>query len=141
MINKNNIVTTPTDTPKQAGKKLLRQIQEEKTNSYKRNVMHGYFQKTIELDQNIDKKKSQKCLQDKYVTSHFTAYACAVEEQETTTKNLINKRQDDERKTSTFSNKCRLYKTNIEDITHMDILQTDKFANRPILQTKPLLNF
>ena len=34
LINKNNVVTTPTDTPKQAGKKLLRRIQEEKIQTH-----------------------------------------------------------------------------------------------------------
>ena len=119
LISKNNVVATPTDTTKQARKKLLRRIQEEKSNSYKRKVMHGYFRKTIELDQNIDKKESQQWLQDKYLTSHFTAYACAVEEQEIATKYLNNKRHRDEGKTPSISNKCRLCKTNIEDITHI----------------------
>ena len=40
--------------------------------------MHQYFRKTIKLDQNIDKNESQQWLQDKYLTSHFTAYAFAV---------------------------------------------------------------
>ena len=34
-LNKNNVVASVTDTPKQTGKKLLRQLQEEKTKSYK----------------------------------------------------------------------------------------------------------
>ena len=75
--------------------------------------MHGYFQKTTELDLNIDKKGSQQWLQNKYSTSCFTAYACAVEEQSIATKYLINKRQRDEGKTPTISNKCRLCKTKI----------------------------
>ena len=66
--NKNNIVTAPIDTPKQAGKKLLRRFQEEESNSYKRKMMHRYFRKTIELGQNIDKKESQQWLQDKHLT-------------------------------------------------------------------------
>ena len=44
---------------------------------------------------------------------------CAVEEQKIATKYLIKKRQGDEGKTPNISNKCRLYKTNIEDITHI----------------------
>ena len=56
-------------------------------------------------------------MQDKYLTSHVTAYTCAVEEQEIGTKYFINKRQSNEGKTPTISNKCRLCKTNIEDIT------------------------
>ena len=59
LINKNNVVTTPTDTPKQTEKKLLRRIQEENSNSHKWKVMRGYFRKTIEIDQNVDKKESQ----------------------------------------------------------------------------------
>ena len=113
LINKNSVVTTPTDTTKQVGKKLLLRIQEEKSSSYKRKAMHGYFREVIGLDQNINKKEIQQWLQDKYVTSHFTAYACTV------TKYLINKRQRNEGKTPTISNKCRLCKTNIEDITHI----------------------
>ena len=52
------------------------------------NVMYGYFQKTIELDQ----KENQQWLQDKYLTSHFRAYTCIVEEQEIATRYLINKK-------------------------------------------------
>ena len=58
-------------------------------------------------------------MQDKYLTSHFTSYVCAVKEQEIATKYLINKRQCDEGKTPTISNKCRLSKTSIKDITHI----------------------
>ena len=84
-----------------------------------RRRVNQYFRKKTELDQNIDKKESQQCLQDKYLASHFTVYAYAAEEQEIATKYLINKRQRDEGKTPTISNKCRLCKTNIEDITHI----------------------
>ena len=59
-------------------------------------------------------------MQGKYLTSHFIAYACAIEEQKIATKYLINKRQRDEGKTPTISNECRLCKKNIEDIiTHI----------------------
>ena len=119
LLNKNNVVASVTDTPKQTGKKLLRQLQEEKTKSYKEKMMHGYFRKTIEQNENIDHKESQQWLQDKYLTSHFVAYACAIEEQEIATKYLLNKRQRDEGKTPTINNKCRLCKTNVEDITHI----------------------
>ena len=42
-----------------------------------------------------------------------------MEEQEIATEYLLNKRQRDEGKTPTINNKCRLCKTNIEDITHI----------------------
>ena len=57
-----------------------------------------------ELDQNINKKESQQWLHDKYLTSHFKAYTCAVKEQKIATKCLINQRQRDNGKTLTISN-------------------------------------
>ena len=44
------------------------------------------------------------------LTSHFTAYACAIEGQEIATKYLINKRQRSEGKTPTISTKYILCK-------------------------------
>lgn len=90
-------------------------------------MIHRYFRKTIKLDLNINKKESQQWVQDKHLTSHFTAYVCAVEEQAIATKYLINKRQLDEGKPPTISNKYRLCKTNIKDITYIFILYYVKF--------------
>ena len=119
LLSKSNVIASVTDTPKQTGKKLLRQLQEEKTKSYKEKMMHCYFRKTIEENKNMDHKESQQWLQDKYLTSHFVAYACAIQEQEIATKYLLSKRQHDEGKTPTINNKCRLCKTNVEDFTHI----------------------
>ena len=92
-MSNNNITSTPEETSKITGRKLLRQSQEKNSISYKRKAMHGYFQKVIDRDEDIDKQYSQQWLQDKHLTSDFAAYACAIQEQEVTTKYLINKRQ------------------------------------------------
>ena len=42
--------------------------------------MHGHFQKIIDINENIVKQHSQQWLQDKYLTSHFAAYACAIQD-------------------------------------------------------------
>jgi len=44
LLNRNEINTTPEETPKIASKKLLRKAQEKKAEKYKEKVMHGYIQ-------------------------------------------------------------------------------------------------
>ena len=73
----------------------------------------------IEREEGIDKQHSQQRLQDKYLTSNFAAYACAIQEQEIAAKYLINKRQRDSGSTSTVTSRCHLCKSNFEDITHV----------------------
>ena len=119
LMSNNNITITPDEKPRVTGRKLLRQIQEKSSISYRQKVMHGYVQKMIERDEGIDKQTSQQWLQNKYLTSNFAAYACAIQEQEISTKYLINKRQRDSGVQPTVNNRCRLCKSNIEDITHV----------------------
>ena len=56
---------------------------------------------------------------DKYLTSTFVAYAYTIQEQEIATKYLINKRQRDFGSLPTVTSRCRLCKSNIEDVTHI----------------------
>ena len=81
--------------------------------------MHGYFQKIIDRDEGIDKQDRQKWLQGNYLTSNFAAFACAIPEQEITTKYLINKRQRDSGSLPAVNNRCHLCKSNVEDVTHV----------------------
>ena len=119
LMNNHNIARTPGETPKENARKVLRKIQEKKSANYKQKAMHGYYQRTIDKDEDIDKQYSQQWLQDKYITSHFAAYACAIQDQEIATKYLINKRQRDSGTLPTVNNRCRLCKSNIEDVTHI----------------------
>ena len=119
LMNNNNIARTSEETPKGNARKLLRQIQERKSINYKQKAMHGYFKRTIDNDEGIDKQYSQQWLQDKYLTSTFAAYACAIQEQEISTKYLINKRQRDSGALPTGNCRCRLCKSSIEDVTHI----------------------
>ena len=63
LMNNNNITRTPEETLKVTVRKLLRQIQEKKSNSYKQKPMHGNVQIMIDKDEGIDKKHSQQWLQ------------------------------------------------------------------------------
>ena len=82
-------------------------------------VMHGYFNRTIEKDQKIDHKTSKSWTKNRKLTSHFEGYIAAIQEQEIPTKYLINKRARDAGKKPPCDNKCRLCKTNFEDVIHI----------------------
>ena len=82
-------------------------------------VMHGYFNRTIEKDQKIDHKTSKSWTKNRKLTSHFEGYIAAIQEQEIPTKYLINKRARDAEKEPRSDNKCRLCKTNVEDVIHI----------------------
>ena len=82
-------------------------------------VMHGYFNRTIEKDQKIDHKTSKSWTKNRKLTSHFEGYIAAIQEQEIPTKYLINKRARDAGKKPPCDNKCRLCKTNVEDVIHI----------------------
>ena len=81
--------------------------------------MHGYFNRTIEKDQKIDHKTSKSWTKNRKLTSHFEGYIAAIQEQEIPTKYLINKRARDAGKKPSCDNKCRLCKTNVEDVIHI----------------------
>ena len=81
--------------------------------------LHGCITKTTLESQEIDKKLSLSWTTNKYITSHFESYGFAISEQEINTKELnyrINKAQNP---TVYIDNKCRLFKTSVEDVFHI----------------------
>ena len=52
------------------------------------------------------------------MTSHFEAYACAIQEQEIGTKNLISRRN--EKIGVDTDNRCRLWQDQVEDVFHTE---------------------
>ena len=56
---------------------------------------------------------------NKDMMSHFEGYYLAIRDQELPTNYLKNKRDCDDGKQPTCNNKCRLCKTNIEDVVHI----------------------
>jgi hypothetical protein len=93
LVNQN--IVNDDENPKSISRKYTSAMMIEHEKKYQEKVMHGYIQRKIEQDNQIDKTRSQSWLKDRYLTSHFTAYACAIQEQEIATKYLINKRQKD----------------------------------------------
>ena len=80
--------------------------------------MQGYFRKKIEKDNRIDMEKSNSRSINKNMKSHFEGYYSDIHDQELPTKHLKNKSGRDDGKQPTCSNKCRLCKTNKEDVGH-----------------------
>lgn len=99
--------------PRSAARQYIKSVQKQKSTNYEAKVVHGYIQRKAKTDPSIDSTQSQKWLQDKYLSSHFVSYACAIQEQEIPTKYLISKRNN------THDNKCRLCKVAVEDIIHV----------------------
>ena len=59
---------------------------------YLQKPLHEYVSKYISQLPEIDQLKSKQRTCNKYMTSHFEAYVCAIQEQEIGTKELISRR-------------------------------------------------
>ena len=73
----------------------------------------------MDNDNNIDKQQSLAWTKNRFITSDLEVYMGKSTEQELPTKYIRNKRDRDSGKTPTYSNKCRLCHTVIEDVTHV----------------------
>ena len=81
--------------------------------------MHGYFNRTIEKDGKLDHNNSKSWTKNRKLTSYFEGYIAAIKDQEIPTKYLLNKRARNAGKEPACDNKCRLFKTNVEDVIHI----------------------
>ena len=81
--------------------------------------MHGYYYRKLQQNDNIDISVSQQRSRTKQITSQFEGYLGAIQDQETSTKFLVHKRQIDSDQSPTTNDKCRLCKINIEDVNHI----------------------
>ena len=116
LLQHSNIEDTQDLMPKLISNKYVKLNHKQRHETYTNKKMHGYFQKKLENDPNIDMKTSQTRSVNNHMTSQFEGYISAVQDQELPTKYLINKRDKDAGKQPLCSNKCRLCKTNVEDI-------------------------
>ena len=84
---------------------------------YLQKPLHGYVSKYTSQLQEIDQLRGKQWICNKYMTSHFDAYACAIQEQEIGTKDLISRRN---KKFGVSSdNRCRLCQNQVEDVFHI----------------------
>ena len=87
--------------------------------NYTNKKMHCYFQKKLINNDDIDQKLSCSRTKNRSMTSHFEGYLAAIRDQEIPTKFLKQKRQIDTGITPSGNNKCRLCKSNVEDVNHI----------------------
>ena len=94
---------------------------------YLQKPLHGYVSKYISQLQEIDQLRSKQWTCNKYMTSHFEAYACAIQKQEIGTKDLISRRN---KKVGVHTdNRCTLCKNQFEDVFHV-ISSCSKMSSR-----------
>ena len=82
---------------------------------FKEKQLHRYISTKLERDVNLDKNQSLSWRRDRYVESKTEVYMSTIIEQEIPTKYMQNKRS----KKILISDKCRLFKSNVEDIHHI----------------------
>ena len=82
---------------------------------FKEKQLHGYISTKLERDVNLDKNQSLSWRRDRYIESKTEAYMSSIIKQEIPTKYMQKKRS----KNTLMSDKCRLCKSNIEDIHHI----------------------
>ena len=79
---------------------------------------HGYHQKQIESQDNIDMTKSNNWLSIRF-TSHIEGFICAMQEQEINTRGLRKRREKDVTKKKSINSKCRICKSAEESLFHL----------------------
>ena len=118
LLQKYDLIVQNEEQPKITSKRFTKAYTHFQHKKYTSKVMYGYFNRTIEKGQKMDHKTSKSCTKNQKLTSHFEGYIAAIQEQIIPTKYLINKRPKDAGKEPPCDNKCRLCKTNVEDVIH-----------------------
>ena len=101
--------------PKTVSKLYAKADMKAQMKSFKEKEIHGYISTKLERDVNLDENQSLLWRSDRYIQSKTEAYISAIIEQEIPTKYMQKKRS----KNTLISDKCRLCKSNIEDIHHI----------------------
>ena len=107
LLESYNIQHDETSTPKHLSKHMKADLTAQKER-YTSKAMHGYYERKIVNDTQIDKHLSNSWKKDKFVMSQLENYHSTIQDQELPTKYLRNKRAQDSGK-----NKCRLCTTNV----------------------------
>ena len=67
----------------------VREVLQIKAESFTNKPLHGYIRKKIIENEDVDQKLTDQWSNNKYISSHFESYLCAIHEQEIGTKDLI----------------------------------------------------
>ena len=77
------------------------------TKKEKEKKLYSYYYKKLKNDNEIDIKASLSWMRDKNIIPEFEGYMFSVQEQEISTKYLINKRYRDDNNIPQIDNNCR----------------------------------
>ena len=119
LLAKINITSEQNELPRSLRQKYLVERNKEHLLAYEEKEVHSYYYKKLKNDGEIDIKASLSWTLDKNISSEFEGYVFSVQEQEISTKYLINKRYSDGNNIPQCDNKCRPCKDAVEDIQHI----------------------
>ena len=119
---------TPMLAP-ELSQRYLQKVLKTKFETFENKQLHGYVQRKVSSDQNVDQIASKEWLTNRYISSYFEAYACAIQEGEIGTKDLIYRRDRKNNVPIKHDHKCRLCKSQVEDIAHV-ISSCPKMSSR-----------
>ena len=117
LLDRFDIEDKITLTPKATSQKYFKLSLERMKTQYLQKPLHGYVSKYISQLQEINQLKSKQWTCSKCMTSHSEAYACAIQEQEIGTKDLISRRN--KKVGLRTDNRCRLCQNQVEDVFHI----------------------
>ena len=129
LLESMNIEEVENSEPKLLSRTYVRELLKQKAEAFKNKPLHGYFRKKVIENEEVDQKLTEQWTNNKYISSHFEAYACAIHEQEIGTKDLINRRERKNNQQPSTDNKCRLCKYQVEDVIHV-ISSCSKMSSR-----------
>ena len=81
--------------------------------------MHGFFQRKMKSDANIDFYTSLIRSKNMHTSSLFAGYLNAIMDQEIPTRSLQHKREVNQSLEPTTDKHCRLCHAGVEDVTHV----------------------
>ena len=95
-----------------------------KAKSFENKPLHGYVHKKVSENNNTDQKLTREWTTNKFMTSYFETYACAITEQEIGSKDFIHRREKLHQQPSTTDNNYRLCKKEEAAVVkcHLDII-------------------
>ena len=107
------------ELPRSRSEKYLLERNKEHLQAYEGKKAHKYYYKKLKNGNGIDIKASLCWTCDKNFASEFEGYMFSVQEQEISTKYLINKRYGDGSNIPKCENKCRICKDAADDVQHI----------------------
>ena len=113
LLHRFKIEEKSTLTLKATSQKYLKLSLKHLTTQCLQKPLHKYVSKYISQLHEIDQLKSKQWTCNKYITSHFEAYACTIQEQEIGTKGLISR--CNKKVGLHTNNSCRLCKNQVEE--------------------------